>query len=145
VWSYDANDPVGDHWKLYKPGKPFGNDLTMIAPMAGIWIHMTSDDVLDLDHTVPVNPPFDPSRQLVRGWNFIGYPCGQTRTLTEALDNRGVSWQRVRTYDAYSGNWLHSDGPGGGADTLTEMKIGKGYWVYVKSDVLWSISYANYA
>jgi len=45
VWAYDASD-TADHWKMYDPGVPFGNDLTIIEPGKGYWIMMTSDDIL---------------------------------------------------------------------------------------------------
>jgi hypothetical protein len=142
VWCYFAGDPSGDIWKVYDVNKPFGNDLTQIIPGAGVWIHMLNDTVLMLDHTPDMAPPWK-EMGLFYGWNYIGYNSAQIRTIQEALDNRGVNYEIVRTYDAASGQWLFSDGPGGAADTLTHMKIGKGYWIFVTDFIVWSLPYAE--
>jgi hypothetical protein len=142
VWCYDAGNPSGDHWKVYDVNKPFGNDLTQIIPGAGVWIHMLNDAVLILDHTPDMAPPWK-EIGLFRGWNFVGYNSAQTRTLQEALDDAGVDWLGIRTYNAVSGEWLVSDGPGGAPDSITHMEIGKGYWILLTDFVIWSLPYAE--
>jgi parallel beta-helix repeat protein len=42
VMHYDANDPL-DQWKAWDPGAQSPDDLVMIEPGMGIWIHVTGD------------------------------------------------------------------------------------------------------
>ncbi len=48
VFAYDAGDSQ-DPWKRYDPFAGFGNDLLLVEPLHGYWIHMTEPGTL----TVP--------------------------------------------------------------------------------------------
>jgi hypothetical protein len=137
---YDVLDPSGDPWKHYLLGKPFGNDLLFLDDIHGFWIHMKSDAVLIPKHTDPTTGPIFPgytSVPLWAGWNFVGYPSVVDLTTNTVLS--GVPYDKILTYDEGSGNWLTYDGSSG---SLTTMKMGKGYWIYVNMDYSWDVDYA---
>jgi hypothetical protein len=138
VQAYYASDPV-DPWKHYRPDKSFGNDLLWMESVQGYWILMKNDAVLKPDH-------IDPTRDslfngtligLEAGWNFVGYPSVQKRTVDDAL--AGVSYDMIQTYDAATGQWLSYDGTSG---SLTHMDMGKGYWIHCTAFNNWEVDYA---
>jgi hypothetical protein len=131
---YFANDP-GDYWKHYKVGKPFGNDLSEILSQKGIWIHMLNDAVLMPDLNMPT-PGYSTMTPLIPGWNFVGYPSATNTPIDTALF--GVPYDMVQTYDANTGQWLSYDG---GSGTITEMEMGRGYWIHCTGVHLWSVDY----
>jgi hypothetical protein len=134
---YDRLD-VNDPWKQYIQTKFVGNDLNEIHPRLGVWIHMKNDAVLITDTEVPpsdywVNIPLHP------GWNFVGYPSGQPRTVVDAL--AGVPYTIIYTYDSTSDQWLSYDPGSYSPDNLSELEIGRGYWIYCESFHLWQVYY----
>lgn len=142
VLAYEAGDP-DDPWKQKVAGKPFGNDLNWILPEMGLWILMNNESTLIPDQILPdpEGPPY--VVLLLEGWNFVGYPSAETRTVADAL--AGISYSLVMTYDAATGDWLENDGPGGETDTLIHMEMGRGYWIYSTSTLEqeWSLPYTD--
>jgi len=139
VQTYYPNDPTGDYWKHYRPGKPFGNDLSFLDDLHGFWIHMKSDAVLIPKHTDPTTGPIFPGYTTVplwAGWNFVGYPSIPTLLIDVAL--AGVTYDMVLTYDAITGQWLSYDGSSG---SLTKMEMGRGYWIHVPAFIEWEVDY----
>jgi hypothetical protein len=109
VQAYIASDP-SDPWKHYRPGKPYGNDLTILIEIMGLWVHMKNDAVLILDHKDPtIYPFFNGTLVLLEpGWNFVGYPSVTTTYIKDVL--AGVPYDMVQTYDAVAGRWLSYNG-----------------------------------
>jgi len=139
VQAYDANDPA-DPWECYNIYKPKElNDLHQITPFKGLWIHVLSDTMLIPDHNDPSTEPMFPGTNihLSRGWNYVGYPSVETRTVTDALS--GIDYNLVQTYDAASGQWYEYDGTSGG---LMYMEMGRGYWIHTDTEQTWFVPYA---
>jgi hypothetical protein len=132
VQMYDILDP--DPWKHNRTGKPYGNDFDEIFPIFGLWIHMKNDALFILDHKVP-STGLQEIMLLTRGWNFVGYPSVTTRSVSVALVG---SYDQVQTYDASSGQWLSYDG---GSGLLTDMELGRGYWIHVTAEFTWQVDY----
>jgi hypothetical protein len=135
---YDATD-TDDPWKQYIVGKSFGNDLTFIESKMGLWIHMLADDILIPDHKDPTVLPLWEGYpiELEIGWNFVGYPSVLTRSTGDALS--GVSYDLVQTYDAATDQWYEWDGSQG---DLTQMEMGRGYWIHCYEAGSWVLDYA---
>jgi len=143
VQAYYADDPTGDPWKHYRPGKPFGNDLLWLDQMHGLWIHMKNDAVLIPGHKDPtLDALFSGTSVVLRaGWNFVGYPSIPTRLIDDALIDafrNPLTYDIVQTYDAITGQWLSYDGSSG---SLTKMEMGKGYWIHVPAFTVWQVEY----
>jgi len=143
VQAYYPDDPTGDPWKHYRPGKPFGNDLLWADHVHGLWIHMKNDAILIPGHNDPtLDPLFTGTSVVLRaGWNFVGYPSLQTRLIDDALiDAFGnpLTYDIVQTYDAITDQWLSYDGSSG---SLTKMEMGRGYWIHVPAFTVWQVDY----
>ena len=81
VWQYDAENDI---WYVYRPGDSGGSspEFTTMEPGYGYWIKATVDTAIEgegslfgtqneqTDGTPQQTPP---SRDLVSGWNLIGY------------------------------------------------------------------------
>jgi hypothetical protein len=141
VQAYDIND-TNDPWKHYKVGKPWGNDLSIMHSGRGLWIHMKNDAVFTPNHKDPTTNPMFPGYTPVGfepGWNFVGYPSLTTLAIDIALT--GVPYDIVQTYDAFTHQWLSYDPSGYSTDTLTQMEMGKGYWIHCTASHLWQVDY----
>jgi hypothetical protein len=136
---YDALDPVGDFWKYYIPGKPFGNDLHMVYPQMGFLIHMLNDAVLiHTTHTVPAGNSTT-TTPLVAGWNLVGYGSVVNRPIDVAF--AGVAYDLIQTYNATVGEWQSYDGTSG---DLKVAELGRGYWIHVLNPlVFWGVDYLD--
>ncbi|MDD4873934.1 MAG: hypothetical protein PHE15_03030 [Dehalococcoidales bacterium] len=135
VW---ANDATTGNWSsfYYNPlTSKWTGTLTEMAVGKGYWIELTAATTLDIFGVIPALPF---SINLVEGWNLISIPIiptGSSATvdvLADILDNVVIVWAN----DATTGNWssfyynpLTSKWTG----TLTEMAVGKGYWIEMTS------------
>jgi hypothetical protein len=126
---------IDDPWKHYRVGKPYGNDFTEIDSRRGIWIHMITDSLL-IPNLAPPDSGSSTIVPLFDGWNFVGYPSATTTPIDTAL--AGVPYDMVMTYDAITGQWLSYDGVSG---DLTEMEMGRGYWIHGTAINFWSVPY----
>ena len=129
VWSYDHCD-TANPWKIYDPNDAAATDLTEIDHTNGFWIEATSPVDLPSDGTLPASTTFE----LCPGWNLIGYPAAQPRSVANALHTIEGQYIRVISYDPaeYDNPWrFHSVGVPHWANNLQEMEPGRGYWVLV--------------
>jgi hypothetical protein len=69
VWTYDA---ATDQWFVYKPGGG-PNTLHEMKPGWGYWVLMKEPATLKIGGTLFSPGKTPPQRQLVHGWNLIGY------------------------------------------------------------------------
>ena len=130
---------MNDHWKHWTEAKPFGNDLSDITRIMGLWIYITTPGgtVLEADGEAPVGTYVN-QIPLQQGWNFVGYPSVTQRTTANALT--GLSqWRVVCHFDSNLDSWT---GWGTGSQNdLTDMTSGEGYWVYMDGSEVWDIQY----
>jgi hypothetical protein len=76
VWAYDpTNNLCSTDWCVYTPDDEENDSLTSIEPGWGYWVMELEDEEWltiggSLFKTGPVAPP---SRELVPGWNLVGY------------------------------------------------------------------------
>ena len=76
VWAYDPeNEICNDNWCKYTPDGIENDNLDRITPGWGYWIYETEDEEwLTIGGNLIDQGPVDmPHRQLVEGWNLIGY------------------------------------------------------------------------
>ncbi|MCK4267041.1 MAG: hypothetical protein KAX31_07145, partial [Thermoplasmata archaeon] len=129
VQCYDAAD--GDHWKTYATFKPSSvNDLADIDNKMGVWVHIT-DPGTDNALATTGAPPSSTDITLLAGWNLVGYPCLEGKSVADAL--AGVPYDGIECFDEGAAYRLTTMLP-------TEMmEPGNGYWIKVTSDCLWTI------
>jgi parallel beta-helix repeat protein len=129
---YDITD-TDDHWKHYKIGKPFGNDLNHLNETMGFWIHITQPGDTYFYYTV-MGPVATQEIELHPGWNLVGYPSLTNKTRDVALNNIIFSTDvdAIQTYDAATKTW-EEIGPS------DQFELGRGYWVHSKVEKTWFV------
>ncbi len=118
-------------WRTYIPGRAeHFNNLDTWDHSMGIWIHMTTSDIL----TVVGTRPGDTSLILSPGWNMVGIP-------SETAGNHGLPEEvtKIGYFDPTTDyNLAYTHNPG-----AFVFEPGKGYWLYNSADymVYWYIDY----
>jgi hypothetical protein len=126
---YNATDP--DHWKTnltYRPDQL--NDLNALNHKMGFWINVTEPNV---NLTVRGNISAYTIIPLYAGWNLVGYPTLNTKTVGNALF--GTTADKVEVFDLTDPYRLKEVG------STYVMKPGEGYWVHVVADSIWTINW----
>jgi RHS repeat-associated protein len=128
VHAYDAC-ATADPWRTYDPAATSGNTLTALDHRIGFWIRATAAATLPVSGTTPAETAI----QLCPGWNLIGYPLTQPRSVPNALHSIAGKYLRVYGYepndsadpwevfDVATPDW---------ANDLQTMLPGRGYWVF---------------
>jgi predicted phosphodiesterase len=129
---YDTSDSK-DPWKVYRVGKPFGNDLSNIHEKMGIWIHITNPDGV-LFFCSGIQPPQNQQIILQTGWNLVGYPSLSSYNRAGGLNNLvfGVDLDAVQWFDPVTKTW-HDMGPD------EYFTPGRGYWIHSKIETIWEV------
>ncbi|MCX6821133.1 MAG: hypothetical protein NT016_04280 [Candidatus Aenigmarchaeota archaeon] len=137
VWTYDGST---DTWYVYKPNGP--NTIHEMVPGWGYWVLMNDSATMNIGGSLfsPAQTP--PQKQLVHGWNLIGYydtdgllsyngPFGYGRTSYCALQSLVDTqigyprWSSLLTYwQPISPTWKY-------LDTMDKMDPGAGYWLEI--------------
>jgi hypothetical protein len=135
---YDAvqlynNSENEDPWKHYREGKLFGNDLSQLDEKMGFWVHITQggDTMFLYNGTVPSQ---NQTITLYPGWNMVGFPSGNSKIRTAALNNVqfGPDVDLVQTFNSTSGLWEE-------LDEFDYLEKGKGYWIHSKVTIVWVV------
>ncbi|MBI2912958.1 MAG: hypothetical protein HYY03_03465, partial [Chloroflexi bacterium] len=112
-------------WLSYDPAvPPFLNTLAALDVNMGVWVNMKEAATL----TVTGTPPGTTEIAISQGWNFIGYPSGQTKAVTDVL--AGVSYNSAWAYDpSLSPSPWQSYDPNvpDFLNTLQQFEPGRGY------------------
>jgi parallel beta-helix repeat protein len=127
--STDKSDP----WKHNKIGKSFGNDLFGLNETMGLWIHITQpgDTIFIYNGT---QPTINQTKNLIPGWNLVGYPSLSNKNRTDALNNIDFisDVDAIWTYNATTQKWKE----------ITEsdnFEVGRGYWMHSKVTKTWIV------
>ncbi len=129
---YDITDPV-DPWKHYRPGKPYGNDLSQINETMGFWIHITQPgDTFFICYGV--KPTSNQNITILPGWNLVGYPSLKNYDRTLGLNNLTFNTHvnSIWTYNATTQKWKEL-GPS------DYFERGRGYWVHALNKCEWEV------
>ncbi len=130
VLLYDASSPQ-DGWRSLDLRKASAT-LTALDHTMGFWVNVTvpGGTTLEVGGTYPVSTVIP----LRAGWNLVGYPAGDNRTVQVAL--AGVPWERVETFAPASEPYrLMALAP---TDPLTP---GMGLWVLAAAASDWTLLY----
>jgi hypothetical protein len=134
VSAYNCNDQA-DPWKQHTGA---GGDLTALTEKQGVWIQMSRAATLSITGTIP----FSTSIPLCQGWNLVGYPAHDERSLATALASISGKYERVMSFDAAAGDWQsYNTGNPSYANTLTMLQPGRGYWIWMNQAAVLTIDY----
>ncbi len=115
-------------WEEYNTQKSH-RDLESHNISNGLWMVASADSVL----TVAGRVPDSVTIELVPGWNLVGYPSFVNRDAATSL--AGIPYENIEAFDpSLPPYYLSSMNPN---ETMT---AGEGYWIYVKSTCVWTIS-----
>jgi len=151
IWSYDANT---SSWSVYSPG-PAPDNLTDVETGKGYWVltnssafqTITIPDAPLPPVAVPVKVNYTgvylqpgqvpPSYDVYPGWNLIGFHSEVNMSVSEYLSGLTYPeriWTSVIGYDNYVDfkNNKVADGVFDRLQPSDYMKLGNGYWLYVK-------------
>ena len=116
-------------WKTYDRNRDSRYNLGFpgLDNTYGIWIYSENNSTL----YGPGANIGNTSIPLHKGWNLVGYPSGTIRNVSAAL--YGIPYEYVQ-----------AENDTGDIITLTPsdmMVPGKGYWIYVTADCLWTVEW----
>jgi parallel beta-helix repeat protein len=122
-----------DHWKHYKIGKPFGNDLFQLNETMSFWIHIINprDTIFLYNGTKPTS---NQTIQLYKGWNMVGYPSLTNHNRTIGLNNLafGSDIDCIQWFDSSDKSWHFME-------ENDSFEIGRGYWIHSKVNTTWEV------
>ena len=127
----DSNNP----WRIYNKDLPeyISQGFSQIRRNVGYIILMNEQRTYSHDGILVLNNQFS----LREGWNLIGYPLNQNRTVEDALNSIEGIYERVETFDYESKEWItYEAGVGGDLQNLEPMRS---YWIKVNEDVTLTI------
>ena len=104
------------------------NDTIEIDHKQGYYIKMTNPDYLVVAGVVPIGTQIP----LKAGWNLVGYPCLEGKTVSEALASIAGLYNKVEFYNTTSDKEERL-----GPNEL--MNPGFGYWIHTTSDCVWKV------
>jgi PKD repeat protein len=140
AWDASGAHAGAGNWMRYAPGIP-GNTLATLDETQGFWIRMTTADTLEMTGSVPTTTNISLSTN-ASGWNLVGYPSDETRSLPEALETHGVTaYTLVYAYHANDSDTWKRYAPGVPGNDLLEVAPGWGYWIKVGTTSTWDVEY----
>jgi RHS repeat-associated protein len=125
----DAADP----WKVWDPQDPEHSDLTSLDPKLGVWIESPAASLLPVTGTEPAVTTI----HLCTGWNLVGYPVSQPRSVTGALASIAGRYARVVGFDAADAAdpWeIYDVAVPAWANDLQVLQPGHGYWILATAE-----------
>ena len=138
VYAYDASDQA-DPWKRYDPAVPtFANDLLTIDETKGLSIYVTEAVTWVMSSYAPASGTIP----LQTGWNLVGYPSLDARSIGDALASIEDLCTLVYTYDISDEAdplKVYDPAASPASNDLTEMLPGHGYWIRVTEPCQWHL------
>jgi hypothetical protein len=114
------------HKHVKKP-KDMNNEIP-IDHKSGYYIRMTASDHLVTAGSVPSGVDIS----LNAGWNLVGYPCLESKTVSEALSSISGSYNKVEFFNTTTQNEER-------LDPTDLMHPGQGYWIHATVDCVWEV------
>jgi hypothetical protein len=127
VWTYDPDNINADDsgWLVYN-GDSETSNLDKMTAGYGYWMSVTSDtNISGSGGLLTAGPTTPPSRNLINGWNLIGYyqiPGEDSSTKEEAFSSIGTAGVD------YTSLWGF-DNDNGGFESVDTINPGDAFWI----------------
>ena len=128
-------------WRTYQPG--YGGSLSQIDEKMGFWIKVTQNCQLVVSGTAPSSSTI-PLTASYGGWNLIGWPSDDTRSIDVALASIAGQYDVVYSYDAYNAGdpWsVYNPTAPPYANDLTQVGPGQALWIHCTFSGNLTVSY----
>lgn len=127
-------------WKSYNPHIPnwtVQEDFTRIDRRIGYVIRVDEPTTYRAEGLKFPNT----NNQLRKGWNLVGYPSTEIKTIQEATTTIEQEYEAIHSYQDINGTktWLYHIKNDGG--TLTHFKPGYAYWIKMNEDAVWRLEW----
>jgi hypothetical protein len=126
VYSYD-----GSNYQSYIPGSEA--NISKLESGRGYWIYADSAVTLEVKGHAASK-----SIQLNSGWNLVGYSALQPSAVGQALASINSKYLAVYGFDPTKNSYKSYIAEGAG--DLTQLEVGKGYWLYLTQAATWTLS-----
>ena len=148
VWAYD---PLGelcdpeDGWCVYTPSNGPDNLLETMQPGWGYWVLANKDTTLIIGGSLLAPGRTPPSRNLIPGWNLIGYygtegqdvydgPDGNGKEAYSALYSLTSGELGLPKWNSLYGFWQTDEPQFEGYGVWDNLDPGAGYWISMKDN-----------
>jgi hypothetical protein len=128
------------HLPFPPPNGQWTNTIGDMANTEGYYVKLTDDAVFDLVG-YPVETPMD--IPLSQGWNIISYPCENPQNALDAVQPLIDAGVLFKVIDEAGGSIFHLPFPppnGQWTNTIGNLHSGKGYYLRVTQDAVFTIS-----
>ncbi|MDA3882637.1 MAG: family 16 glycosylhydrolase [Bacteroidales bacterium] len=105
------------------------DDIQLNAGEQIIRIEIAASDIINLNYMNFSTLSTPTTIQLRQGWNLIGYPLDETKTVESALQSIWTEVEAIKDFESF---YLKSNQTG--LNSLTELTWGKGYYIHVLAD-----------
>ncbi len=95
------------------------NTLTKIEGATGYFVFNTKTETISITGIKTQAYPL----RIGTGWNLVGSPWTDTKTLNDALGNELNKMQEIKTFEGF---WQN----GGSLNKLNSIEPGKAYFIY---------------
>ncbi|CVK32656.1 protein of unknown function [Methanoculleus bourgensis] len=114
-----------DGWKT-------ANSTDTFRPLDGVWIYANTSYMIPLTY-VADGPNLPPEKNLVKGWNAIGFTATSSRTAADTLRSVEDHWTTLIGFDAQKQDYQISilRGASGRHGEERQMQPMQGYWLYM--------------
>jgi hypothetical protein len=127
IYSFENNS-----WKLYSPQDPGLTSLSTLVAGKGYYVDMENPGTLLVSGSETGK-----TVSLTKGWNLVGYNANTSQPIERALSSIAGKFVSVWAYG--NSKWELYDPSKIGFNNLTQMKPGRGYWIYATEACTWSL------
>jgi hypothetical protein len=124
-----------DKWKSYNPSLPSWvvQDLNVMSRTRGYWVivNSTGQIIVPGGVRIPTNIP------VTAGWNLVGYPTNETKTVNQSFLSIAGNFTEAREFDPISKTYQNFIPPNTGG--LTHTKPNYGYWLNSNITEVWIV------
>lgn len=127
VYGYHAGK--SKPWLHWHKDKPFNfNDIIEVNNKEGYYVDIINTDYLVVAGMVPTNEQIS----LKVGWNLVGYPSLNSRTVTDAFSSISGMYTKVYFHNVTAGRDL-------ALNPFDMMYPGNGYWIHCNLNCVWEV------
>ncbi|MGV8152069.1 MAG: S8 family serine peptidase [Candidatus Nanoarchaeia archaeon] len=137
IYSYNA---LTGQWQIYNSKQTLFDQASSLVKLDlgnAYWVDASEDIVFEVSGANYSNYSID----LQKGWNLVGYPINNEKSVESALESIKDKYDIIYTYDAENSLWEFYSPYSTEIyeNSLETLEAGKGYWIYMYESAKWQI------